>query len=67
MTLLIILDSIGFELLKMTNDCIAYLQELRGQSTFNKIALAIPLFVVKLIKGVFISPIVVGGSRWRAY
>lgn len=67
MTLLLLLDGIGSEIVKMTNDLIAYLQQARTQNTFNRYALILPLFAVKFFKAAFVSPFIAGLSKWYAH
>lgn len=67
MTWLLFLDGIGTEIVKMTNDLIAYLQQARTQNAFNRYALILPLFAVKFFKAAFVSPFIIGLSKWYAH
>lgn len=63
----IFLDGLGEQLLNSTNAAIAHLQELRGQNILYRLLLLLPLYVVKIVKGLIVSPLVVGGSGLANY
>jgi len=68
MSLIFLTDgSIGAEIVNMTNDLIAYLQQVRTQSTFHRFALFLPLLAVRIFKAMVVAPFIIGMSRWKAY
>lgn len=59
----IFFDGLGEQLLNATNDAITHLQERSGQNILYRLLCLLPLLILKFVKAVIISPIIIGGSR----
>ena len=59
----ILLIGLGEQLLNATNDLLAYLEGISSQNVLYRLLLILPVLIVKFVKGMAISPIVIGGSR----
>lgn len=62
-----VFEGLGMQLLNATNDAIAYFEGLREQSVLYRLALLLPLYILKIAKAMVISPFVIGGSNMVTY